>query len=257
MITISNTFSITLAQRRRQIGLLRAVGATGGQVRRRFLLEAALLGVAGSLLGLSVGIGIAAVGDRVEHGAVLGAQPAAGPARDRAGPWRAGDGRRRVRPDPARNEGRPRSEALQPVLSGDERRGFRGARGALRPAAGGGAGGGCGRGRRQQSERPPDRDRGRSADLRRRPVRWATVRACAAEGLRAPVPLDRHRATAGRRQRRTQPTSRHGDRHRLDARCRPDGHPAGGHGQRPAHRARPDRRPLPGGPAGGLAVCRR
>ena len=61
MITISNTFSITLAQRRRQIGLLRAVGATGGQVRRRFLLEAALLGVAGSLLGLSVGIGIAAV----------------------------------------------------------------------------------------------------------------------------------------------------------------------------------------------------
>ncbi|HSK34359.1 MAG TPA: ABC transporter permease, partial [Propionicimonas sp.] len=60
MITISNTFSITLAQRRRQIGLLRAVGATGGQVQRRFLLEAVLLGVAGSLLGLVVGIGIAA-----------------------------------------------------------------------------------------------------------------------------------------------------------------------------------------------------
>ena len=60
MITISNTFSITLAQRRRQIGLLRAVGATGSQVRRRFLLEALLLGVAGSLLGLVVGIGIAA-----------------------------------------------------------------------------------------------------------------------------------------------------------------------------------------------------
>ncbi|HSK32443.1 MAG TPA: ABC transporter permease, partial [Propionicimonas sp.] len=60
MITISNTFSITLAQRRRQIGLLRAVGATGAQVRRRFLLEAVLLGVAGSLLGLAVGIGIAA-----------------------------------------------------------------------------------------------------------------------------------------------------------------------------------------------------
>ena len=60
MITISNTFSITLAQRRRQIGLLRAVGATGSQVRRRFLLEAVLLGVAGSVLGLVVGIGIAA-----------------------------------------------------------------------------------------------------------------------------------------------------------------------------------------------------
>ncbi len=59
MITIANTFSITLAQRRRQIGLLRAVGASGAQVRRRFLLEALLLGVVGSLLGLALGIGLA------------------------------------------------------------------------------------------------------------------------------------------------------------------------------------------------------
>ena len=59
MITISNTFSITLAQRRRQIGLLRAVGASGGQVRGRFLLEAVGLGVAGSVLGLALGIGLA------------------------------------------------------------------------------------------------------------------------------------------------------------------------------------------------------
>lgn len=59
MITIANTFSITLAQRRRQIGLLRAVGASGGQVRRRFGFEAVLLGVAGSVLGLGLGIGIA------------------------------------------------------------------------------------------------------------------------------------------------------------------------------------------------------
>ena len=60
MITISNTFSITLAQRRRQIGLLRAVGASGAQVRRRFLAEAALLGVIGSLLGVLLGVGLAA-----------------------------------------------------------------------------------------------------------------------------------------------------------------------------------------------------
>ena len=59
MITIANTFTITLAQRRRQIGLLRAVGASGAQVRRRFLAEAALLGVLGSLLGLAFGIGLA------------------------------------------------------------------------------------------------------------------------------------------------------------------------------------------------------
>jgi putative ABC transport system permease protein len=59
MITIANTFSITLAQRRRQIGLLRAVGASGGQVRARFFAEAALLGLVGALLGLALGIGLA------------------------------------------------------------------------------------------------------------------------------------------------------------------------------------------------------
>ncbi len=62
MITIANTFTILLAQRRRQIGLLRAVGASGGQMRRRFLLEALALGVIGSALGLLAGAGLAAIG---------------------------------------------------------------------------------------------------------------------------------------------------------------------------------------------------
>lgn len=60
MITIANTFAITVAQRRRQVGLLRAVGASGQQVRRRFFAEALILGMLGSLLGLALGIGIAA-----------------------------------------------------------------------------------------------------------------------------------------------------------------------------------------------------
>ncbi|MEL4356362.1 MULTISPECIES: FtsX-like permease family protein [unclassified Luteococcus] len=55
IIIIANTFTILLTQRRRQIGLLRAVGATGGQVRRKFLAEAVLLGLLGSLLGLVFG----------------------------------------------------------------------------------------------------------------------------------------------------------------------------------------------------------
>ncbi|WP_041790288.1 FtsX-like permease family protein [Microlunatus phosphovorus] len=59
---IANIFAIVVAQRRRQIGLLRAVGATRAQVRRNLLLEAAGAGVLGALLGALIGIGVAAVG---------------------------------------------------------------------------------------------------------------------------------------------------------------------------------------------------
>ena len=62
IITISNTFTILVAQRRRQIGLLRAVGASTRQVRGRLIWEALLLGVIGSLLGIGAGVGVAAVG---------------------------------------------------------------------------------------------------------------------------------------------------------------------------------------------------
>jgi len=65
MIIIANTFTILVAQRRRQIGLLRAVGASSAQVRRRFLGEAVLLGAVGSGAGILLGIGIAAIGSAV------------------------------------------------------------------------------------------------------------------------------------------------------------------------------------------------
>ncbi|MBO0812135.1 MAG: FtsX-like permease family protein [Microlunatus sp.] len=64
-ILIVNTFLILLAQRRRQIGLLRAVGATGGQVRRSMLVEAVITGVIGSALGVALGIGVSAAGAAV------------------------------------------------------------------------------------------------------------------------------------------------------------------------------------------------
>lgn len=56
---IWNTFTMTVAQRSREIALLRAVGATRGQVRRSLLAEAMLLGLGASALGLAVGIGVA------------------------------------------------------------------------------------------------------------------------------------------------------------------------------------------------------
>ncbi|MEO7588234.1 MAG: ABC transporter permease [Arachnia sp.] len=62
IITISNTFTILVAQRRRQIGLLRAVGASTRQVRGRLVWEAMLLGIVGSLLGIALGVGVAALG---------------------------------------------------------------------------------------------------------------------------------------------------------------------------------------------------
>jgi putative ABC transport system permease protein len=56
---IFNTLSMTVGERAREVGLLRAAGATRGQVLRFVLVGAAILGVAGSLLGIVVGVGLA------------------------------------------------------------------------------------------------------------------------------------------------------------------------------------------------------
>ncbi|MFJ6086121.1 ABC transporter permease [Streptomyces sp. NPDC092369] len=56
---IINTFSMLVAQRTREIGLMRAVGSSRGQVNRSVLVEALLLGVFGSILGVGAGVGIA------------------------------------------------------------------------------------------------------------------------------------------------------------------------------------------------------
>ncbi|WP_330456485.1 ABC transporter permease [Streptomyces sp. NBC_00820] len=56
---IVNTFSMLIAQRTRELGLLRALGADRRQVRRSVLLEALLLGFTGSTLGLAAGIAMA------------------------------------------------------------------------------------------------------------------------------------------------------------------------------------------------------
>lgn len=53
---VYNTVSIGVVQRRREIGTLRALGATKRRVRRLFMLEAGLLGTLGSLLGLPLGL---------------------------------------------------------------------------------------------------------------------------------------------------------------------------------------------------------
>ncbi|MEU5685606.1 hypothetical protein DEJ48_23245 [Streptomyces venezuelae] len=56
---IINTFSMLVAQRTREIGLMRAIGSSRKQVNRSVLVEALMLGVFGSVLGVGAGIGLA------------------------------------------------------------------------------------------------------------------------------------------------------------------------------------------------------
>lgn len=56
---IFNTFTILVSQRLRELGLLRAMGASGPQVVSSVLGEAAVIGVFASLVGLALGIALA------------------------------------------------------------------------------------------------------------------------------------------------------------------------------------------------------
>ncbi|MBS1819467.1 MAG: ABC transporter permease [Acidobacteria bacterium] len=59
MFIIYNAFAVAVRQRRKEIGVLRALGATRGQIQRMFLGESALLGVVGSGIGVLFGTLIA------------------------------------------------------------------------------------------------------------------------------------------------------------------------------------------------------
>ena len=59
MFIIYNSFAIAVTQRRSEIGILRALGATRRQIRWLFLGESAVTGLVGSLVGLLCGVLIA------------------------------------------------------------------------------------------------------------------------------------------------------------------------------------------------------
>ncbi|MBT2541662.1 FtsX-like permease family protein [Streptomyces sp. ISL-44] len=58
---ISNTFTMLVARRTRELALMRAVGASRKQVRRTLLTESLLVGAVASAAGLAVGTGVAAL----------------------------------------------------------------------------------------------------------------------------------------------------------------------------------------------------
>lgn len=59
MFIIYNSFATAVAQRRTEIGILRALGASRAQVRTLFLAESVLYGIVGSAIGLVVGVALA------------------------------------------------------------------------------------------------------------------------------------------------------------------------------------------------------
>ena len=56
---IYNTFSMLVAQRLRELALLRAIGASRGQLTRSVMAEAAVTGLVGSAIGVLAGFGLA------------------------------------------------------------------------------------------------------------------------------------------------------------------------------------------------------
>jgi lipoprotein-releasing system permease protein len=68
VLGIASVLVVSVVQKRREIGILRAMGATQGQVLRIFLLQGAVLGACGSALGAALAAGMVWVFTHVVRG---------------------------------------------------------------------------------------------------------------------------------------------------------------------------------------------
>ena len=69
-VGVANIMVISVLERRSEIGLRRALGATKGQIRAQFLSEAVLLSAAGGALGVGLGAASTAVYATAKHWAI-------------------------------------------------------------------------------------------------------------------------------------------------------------------------------------------
>lgn len=70
-VGVANIMVISVLERRSEIGLRRALGATRGHIRIQFLVEAAMLSVLGGIAGIAAGVIGTAVYASVKHTAVV------------------------------------------------------------------------------------------------------------------------------------------------------------------------------------------
>src|SRR6185436_9870631 len=65
---IFNSMSVSVNQRSKEIGVLRSIGVEAGRIQKMFLVEAVVLGMVGSALGVGLGFVLAAGATRIMSG---------------------------------------------------------------------------------------------------------------------------------------------------------------------------------------------
>jgi putative ABC transport system permease protein len=70
-VGVANIMIISVLERRSEIGLRRALGATRGHIRIQFLSEAVLLGLVGGVVGVALGVAATAVYAHTRHWATV------------------------------------------------------------------------------------------------------------------------------------------------------------------------------------------